>query len=164
MASHTKSLQAYIYRVIHGQPICTEDSPALQKFLIFLASCRNMLKEIGFLNRLENPEGLRKIVDWLPYPLKLKWRELVDTIIQNQARDPNLMDVTEWPTILFSARFKVNRADPAVTITATDQKGLQGNLQWKVSWSHPVCHQAIRGRRKYWSVPCATSHWLLQRL
>ena len=30
----------------------------------------------------------------LPYPLRLKWREPVDTITQNEARDPNLKDIT----------------------------------------------------------------------
>ena len=91
-----KIATAYVDRVINGQPIRTEDGPALQKFSILLTSCRNTLKEIGYLNRLENPEGLRKIVDRLPYPLRLKWRELVDTITQKEARDPNLKDITDF--------------------------------------------------------------------
>ena len=82
--------------VINDQPIRTEDDPSLQKFLILLTSCRNTLKEISYLNHLENPEGLRKIMEWLPYPLRLKWRELVDTIMQNEARDPNLKDITDF--------------------------------------------------------------------
>ena len=91
-----KIATAYVDRVINGQPIRTEDGPALQKFSILLTSCRNTLKEIGYLNHLENPEGLRKIVERLPYPLRLKWRELVDTITQNEARDPNLKDITDF--------------------------------------------------------------------
>ena len=90
-----KIATAYVDRVINGQPIRTEDGPALQKFSILLTSCRNTLKEIGYLNRLENPEGLRKIVDRLPYSLRLKWRELVDNITQKEARDPNLKDITD---------------------------------------------------------------------
>ena len=91
-----KIVTAYLDRVVNGQPICSEDGPALQKFSILLTSCRNTLKEIGYLNRLENAEGLRTIVDRLPYPLRLKWRELVDTITQKEAKDPNLKDITDF--------------------------------------------------------------------
>lgn len=98
-----KIATAYVDRIINGQSICSEDGSALQKFSILLTSWRNMLKEIGYLNRLENPEGLRKIVDRLPYPLRLKWRELVDTIT-HKARDPNLKDITDF----VEARSRVN--------------------------------------------------------
>ena len=67
-----KIATAYVDRVINGQPIRAEDGPALQRFSILLTSCTNTLKEIGYLNHLENPESLRKIIDRLPYPLKLK--------------------------------------------------------------------------------------------
>ena len=83
-------------------------------------------------------------MDLLPYPLRLKWCELVDTIMQKEARDPNLKDITDF----VEARFKVDRADPADTKTATGQKGMQDHSQWKVSQSHPIRHQAIQ-RRKY---------------
>lgn len=91
-----KIATAYVDRVINCQPIRSEDGPALQKFSILLTSCRNTLREIGYLNRRRNPESLRKIVDRLPYPLRLKWRELVDTITQKEARDPNLKDITDF--------------------------------------------------------------------
>ena len=87
---------AYVDRVINGAPIRAEDGPSLQKFSILLTSCRNTLKEIGYLNRLENPDSLRKIVERLPYPLRLKWRDLVDTISQKEKRDPNLKDISEF--------------------------------------------------------------------
>ena len=87
---------AYVDRVVNGAPIRTEDGPSLQKFSILLTSCRNTLKEIGYLNRLENPDSLRKIVERLPYPLRLKWRDLVDTISQKEKRDPDLKDISEF--------------------------------------------------------------------
>ena len=87
---------AYVDRVINGPPIRAEDGPALQRFSILLTSCRNTLKEIGYLNRLENPDSLRKTVERLPYPLRLKWRELVDAISQKEKRDPNLKDISEF--------------------------------------------------------------------
>ena len=91
-----KIATAYVDRVINGQPIRSEDGPALQKFSILLTSCRNTLKEIGYLNCLENPDCLRKIVDQLPYSLKLKWHDLVESITQREARDPNLKDLTDF--------------------------------------------------------------------
>ena len=87
---------SYVDRVINGAPIRAEDGPSLQKFSILLTSCQNTLKEIGYLNRLENPDSLRKIVERLPYQLRLKWRDLVDAISQKENRDPNLKDISEF--------------------------------------------------------------------
>ena len=75
-----KIATTYVDHVINAQPIHAEDGPALQRFSILLTSCTNTLNEIGYLNSLENPESLRKIVDRLPYLLRLKWRDVVDTI------------------------------------------------------------------------------------
>ena len=90
------TMYMYVDRVINGAPIHAEDGPSLQKFSILLTSCRNNLKEIAYLNRLENLDSLRKIVGWLPYPLRLKWHDLVDTISQKEKRDPNLKDILEF--------------------------------------------------------------------
>ena len=75
-----KIATAYVDHVINAQPIHAEDGPVLQRFSILLTGCTNTLNEIGYLNSLENPESLRKIVDRLPYLLRLKWRDVVDTI------------------------------------------------------------------------------------
>ena len=77
-------------------PIRAEDGPSLQKFSKVLTSCRNTPKEIGYLNCLVNPDSLRKIVERLPYPLRLKWCDLVDTISQKEKRDPNLKYILEF--------------------------------------------------------------------
>lgn len=52
--------------------------------------------EIPYLNHLKNPDSLKKIVEQLPYPLKLRWRDLVDTISQKEKKDPNLKDISEF--------------------------------------------------------------------
>ena len=75
-----KIATAYVDHVINAQPIHAEDGPALQRFSILLTGCTNTLNEIGYLNSFENPESLRKIVDRLPYLLRLKWCDVVDTI------------------------------------------------------------------------------------
>ena len=87
---------ACVDRVSNGAPIRAEDGKSLPKFSILLTSYRNTCKEIGYLNRLENPDSLRKIVEWLPYPLRLKWCDLVDTISQKEKRDLNLTDILEF--------------------------------------------------------------------
>lgn len=91
-----KIVIVYVDCVINGQLICIEDGFVLQKFLILFISCRNMLQEIGYLNCLENLEGLRKIVDWLFYLFRLKWCELVDVIMQKEVRDFNLKDIIDF--------------------------------------------------------------------
>jgi len=100
-----------------GTIISVEDSPP--EFSILLTSCRNTLNEIGYLNHLENPDSLRKIIEQLPYPLRLKWRDLVDTISHKEGRDPNLKDISKFVEARSkatnhpsSARSKQNRGLP----------------------------------------------------
>ena len=87
---------AYVDKVTNGPPIKTEDGPALQRFSVLLTSCSNALAEVGYLNKLENPEGLKKIIDRLPYGLRLKWRDAVDTIAQRENRDVTLKDIADF--------------------------------------------------------------------
>lgn len=47
----------YMDQVINGAPILAEDDPLQQKCSVLLTSCGNKLKEIGYLNNLENPES-----------------------------------------------------------------------------------------------------------
>ena len=87
---------AFVERITNGPPFKAEDGPGLQKFSILLTSCSNTLKEIGYINKLENPDGLKKIIDRLPYGLKLRWREVVDTVMQKEKRDVTVKDITDF--------------------------------------------------------------------
>ena len=82
-----KIAAAYVDRLTNGPPIRSEDGNALQKFSVQLTSCKNALKDIGYLNKLENPDALRKVIERLPHGIRQKWREVVDDIIQRQNRD-----------------------------------------------------------------------------
>lgn len=53
-----KTAAAYVDRLTNGPPIRSEDRSALQKFSVLLTSCKNTLKDIGYLNKLENPDAL----------------------------------------------------------------------------------------------------------
>ena len=165
-----KIATAYVDRVINGQPIRTEDGPALQKFSILLTSCRNTLQEIGYLNRLENPEGLRKIVDRLPYPLRLKWRELVDAITQKEARDPNLKDITDF----VEARSRVTnhpifgkiQGEPSRSSShkyGSDRSKRDARSFAVESQSKPPYPPTSNPEKKILKCPsCNNSHWLSQ--
>ena len=112
-----KIATAYVDRVINGQPIRAEDGPALQRFSVLLTSCTNTLNEIGYLNRLENPVSFRKIVDILPYPLRLKRRDVLDTIARKKegiltctTSQTSLKQSQESPTIRSLAKFKATKS------------------------------------------------------
>ena len=53
---------AYVDKLTRGPTIKAEDGGALRKFSIVLTGCKNTLKEIGYLNKLENPDTLKTIV------------------------------------------------------------------------------------------------------
>ena len=65
-----KITSSYIERVINGPPIKSENAAALQRFSVLLASCKNMLKDIGYLSKIENPDSMRRIINRLPFALR----------------------------------------------------------------------------------------------
>ncbi|XP_033127591.1 uncharacterized protein LOC117125239 [Anneissia japonica] len=93
-----KVAAAHLQRLLDWPIIKPEDGPALQRFSTQLTSCTNTLEEIGYLGKLDNPENLRKIIERLPYRLRVKWREIVDTIIEREKRDVTIKDITKLVT------------------------------------------------------------------
>ena len=91
-----KIAAAYVDRLTKGPPLKAEDGGALQKFSVLLTSCKNALKDIGYLSKLENPDALKRIVERLPYGLRQKWREVVDDVIQRQSRDVTVEDIASF--------------------------------------------------------------------
>ena len=49
---------AYAERFMKAPQIKAEDGQALQRYSVLLTSCKNTLKEIGTLNKLDNPDTL----------------------------------------------------------------------------------------------------------
>ena len=82
-----KIATAYVDRLTNGSPIIGDGGNAVQKFLVQLTTCKNTLKDIGYLNKLENPDAFKKVIERLPYRIRQKWRKVVDDIIQRQNRD-----------------------------------------------------------------------------
>jgi hypothetical protein len=91
-----KIASAYVDRVTNGPSIKSEDAHSLQKFSILLTGCKNALKDIGYLRKIENPESLRKVVNRLPYALRRKWRDVADNITENQEREITIDDISTF--------------------------------------------------------------------
>ena len=89
---------AYVDKLTRGPAIKAENGDALRRFSIVLTGCKNTLKEIGYLNKLENPDTLKTIVQRLPYGLRQKWRDVADNITENQKRDITIADLSDFVT------------------------------------------------------------------
>ena len=61
--------------VTKSPQIKADDGPALQRYSVLLSSCKNSLKEIGYLSKIENPDILQGIIGRLPIWLPQIWRE-----------------------------------------------------------------------------------------
>ena len=57
-----KIATALVEHLINGPPIRNEDCNALQKLSIALKNCTNILRQVSYLNKVDNPYSLQKIV------------------------------------------------------------------------------------------------------
>lgn len=80
-------------KLIKGLFIKVEDSFVLWCLLILFIGCKNILKEIGYFNKVENFDILKMIVNRLLYGLKLKWCDVVDRIIEMEEWEIIIEDV-----------------------------------------------------------------------
>ena len=64
--------------------IKNEDCNVLQKLSISLTNCNNILQDIGYLNKVDNPDSLQKIVRRLPHTLRRSWCDKADDIMSNE--------------------------------------------------------------------------------
>lgn len=93
-----KIAMAHVERLVKGPPIKSEDADALEGFSILLTSCFNTLKAINHLNKIENPDIMKKIIERLPYKLQERWRDVADNIMSNQKREVTIEDITTFVT------------------------------------------------------------------
>ena len=91
-----KIATALIDRVTKTPQIKSDDGPALQRYSVVLTSCKNSLKEIGYLNKIENPDTLQRIIGRLPLWLRQRWREKADYINEELKREVTIGDVAEF--------------------------------------------------------------------
>ena len=91
-----KIATALIDQVTKSPQIKADDGPALQRHSVLLSSCKNSLKEIGYLSKIENPDILQRIIGGLPIWLRQRWRERVDYITEDLKREVTIGDIAEF--------------------------------------------------------------------
>lgn len=155
--------------------IKAEDGDTLRRFSTLLSSCRNTLKEIGYLNKVENPDTLKAIVGRLPYGLRQRWRDVADDITENQEREITVKDlncfvaakaraanhtvfgdisVQQQPTTLGNARARSKQ-----TARNRNRSSLATNTYSEASSDAPNTHQ---NQNRCRCAMCASNHRLSQ--
>ena len=156
---------ALVDKIANGPTIKADDGAGLQKLSVQLTSCSNTLTEIGYVSKLQNPDTLRKIVDRLPVGLKLKWRELVDVIIQKEDREFTVKDLTDF--VVTRARVanhpifgRIHNNDSKNTGNVNNQRP---HHKVKNYATEGFQHDNRDGAKKGVKCPsCDSNHWLSQ--
>ncbi|XP_022797621.1 uncharacterized protein LOC111335892 [Stylophora pistillata] len=94
--SSYKIASAWVRKLTIGPAIKAKDGEALRGFAIALASCKNSLTEIGYLNKLENPNTFKTIVQRLPFGLSQKWHDIANNITETQDREITIADLSDF--------------------------------------------------------------------
>ena len=149
---------AHVQTLTEGPSIKSEDGNALLQFSIQLTSCTNTLKEIGSLSKLDHPENLKKIINRLPFGMRLKWRDTVDRIIEKEGRDVTIEDVTEFVTAKARAA-----THPIFGKIVNENKGKQEDNKGKRQFGSRASGfstQGEQGKPNKSTCPCNANHWL----
>ena len=162
-----KIATAFVERLTKGPQIKAEDGPGLQRLSILLTSCKNTLTAIGYLNKLENPESMKKIIERLPFSLKQKWRETVDNIMQREKREASFKDIAAF--VETRARVtthpifgNISNDARRTDLVNTKRQHHQHGKSYAVQGRHiPTADEASKGR-KIVCPSCNSSHWLSQ--
>lgn len=68
----------------------------LNRFSLFLMRCKNAMEGSGHLTKLEQPDTIRKLVLKLPFNMRVRWRRLVDDVMETEARAPMFADFANF--------------------------------------------------------------------
>jgi len=160
---------AFVDKLANGPPIKSEDGDALRRFSTTLTGCKNTLKEIGYLSKIENPNTLKAIVNRLPFGLRQRWRDVADNITETQEREITVEDLSNFvttkaraanhavfgdlsnnvPPQSSSSRVKTKPARSTSTF-ATQTRQAEGDEQRPPNPTRPKCPL------------CNANHWLSQ--
>ena len=83
---------AYETKALDWPNIRPEDGAALNRFSIFLTSCRNALASSRYISNFDQPGNIQKLVFKLPYSLRERWRRTADDVMEFQARPVEFSD------------------------------------------------------------------------
>ena len=90
-----KIATALVECLINGPPIKNEHCNAPQKLSISLTNCKNILQDVGYVNKVDNPDSPQKIVRRLPHTLRRSWRNKADAITNNEHREIAFHDLVK---------------------------------------------------------------------
>ena len=68
----------------------------LNRFSLFLMRCKNAMEGSGHLTKLEEPDTIRKLVLKLPFNMRVRWRRLVDDVMETEARAAMFADFANF--------------------------------------------------------------------
>ena len=87
---------AYETKALNWPNIKAEDGVALNRFSIFLTSCKNALAGSRYVSKFDQPGNIQKLVFKLPYNLRERWRRTADHIMEVQARPVEFSDLVAF--------------------------------------------------------------------
>ncbi|XP_068704621.1 uncharacterized protein [Montipora foliosa] len=87
---------AYETKTLNLPNVKVEDGQALSRFAIFLMRCKNAMQISRNLTKLEQPETIKKLSLKLPFSLRVRWRRLLDEIMEDQGRAIRFNDLAEF--------------------------------------------------------------------
>ncbi|XP_015764366.1 PREDICTED: uncharacterized protein LOC107343321 [Acropora digitifera] len=87
---------AYESKALSWPEVRAEDGVGLNRFSLFLMRCKNAMEGSGHLTKLEQPDTIRKLVLKLPFNMRVRWRRLVDDVVETEARAAMFADFANF--------------------------------------------------------------------
>ena len=87
---------AYETKALNWPNIKAEDGVALNRFSVFLTSCKNALAGSRYVSKFDQPGNIQKLVFKLPYNLRERWRRTADDVMELQARSVEFSDLVAF--------------------------------------------------------------------
>ena len=72
---------AYKMKALDWPSIKVEDCVALNRFSVFLASCKNALAVSQYISKFDQPGNIQRLVLKIPYSMRERWCRLADYIM-----------------------------------------------------------------------------------
>ncbi|KAK2565490.1 hypothetical protein P5673_010560 [Acropora cervicornis] len=87
---------AYECKALPWPPIKAEDCTALNKFAIFLSSCKNALPESQYASKFEQPGNIQKLIFKFPVNMRERWRCSAEDIMESQLGPVEFNDIVAF--------------------------------------------------------------------
>ncbi|XP_015778928.1 PREDICTED: uncharacterized protein LOC107356819 [Acropora digitifera] len=87
---------AYESKALSWPEVRAEDGVGLNRFSLFLMRCKNAMEGSGHLTKLKHPDTIRKLVLNLPFNMRVRWRRLVDDVMETEARAAMFADFANF--------------------------------------------------------------------